>query len=68
MLKKYDNPRIQLNGSILENVKEYKYLGITLDSTLNFNKHINNILKIVSHKLWLLSKVRQFITKAASLR
>ena len=68
MLKKYDNPRIQLNDSILENVKEYKYLGITLDSTLNFNKHINNILKIVSHKLWLLSKVRQFITKAASLR
>ena len=67
MLKKYSNPKVKLDGVILENVDHYKYLGINLDSTLNF-KHMNNLMKIVSHKLYLLSKIRKFITKAAALR
>ena len=68
MLKKFSNPKIELEGMVLENVGHYKYLGINLDSTLNFNKHMNCLLKTVSHKLFLLSKIRKFITKAAALR
>ena len=68
MLKKLDKPKVKLDGSILGNVYHYKYLGVILDSTLNFTKHINNIIKTVSHKLILLSKTRQFITQAASVR
>ena len=68
MLKKLDKPKVKLDGSILGNVDHYKYLGVILDSTLNFTKHINNIIKTVSHKLVLLSKTRQFITQAASVR
>ena len=68
MLKKLDKPKFKLDGSILGNVDHYKYLGVILDSTLNFTKHINNIIKTVSHKLNLLSKTRQLITQAASVR
>ena len=68
MLKKLDKPKVKLDGSILGNVDHYKYLGVILDSSLNFIKHINNIIKMVSHKLNLLSKTRQFITQAASVR
>ena len=68
MLRKFSNPKIELEGIVLENVGHYKYLGINLDSTLNFNKHMNCLLKTVSHKLFLLSKIRKFITKAAALR
>ena len=68
MLKKLDKPKVKLDGSILGNVDHYKYLGVILDSTLNLIKHINNIIKTVSHKLNLLSKTRQFITQAASVR
>ena len=39
----------------------YKYLGITLDMNLNFNKHIENCLKLISHKAYLLGKIRKYI-------
>ena len=39
----------------------YKYLGIYLDSHLNFNKHIDYVRKITSHKIFTLSKIRRFI-------
>ena len=43
----------------------YKYLGFILDDQLNFNKHIAEISKLVSHKLYLLSKIRKYITQKA---
>jgi hypothetical protein len=35
--------RYTLNGHILEDVKEVKYLGLTLSSNLTWNTHIGNI-------------------------
>ena len=46
----------------------YKYLGVTLDMNLNFNKHLQNCLRIASHKAYLLSKVHSYITTEAALR
>ena len=43
-------------------------ITISIDSTLNYTQHINNIIKMVSYKLNLLSKACQFITQAASVR
>ena len=34
-----------LYGQTLQHVSEAKYLGLTLDANLNFNKHIDNICK-----------------------
>ena len=45
----------------------YKYLGFILDDQLNFNKHVTELSKIVAHKLYLLSRIRKYITKSASL-
>ena len=39
-----------------------------LDSRLNYNAHIDNCSKIVSHKLYLLSKIRHYITENTSIR
>ena len=44
----------------------YKYLGIILDQTLSFNKHINNCIKNVAHTIYLLSKVRPYINVTTS--
>ena len=34
-----------LYNHFLENVNEAKYLGIVIDSKLNFNKHIDSVCK-----------------------
>ena len=43
------------------------YLGLVPDEHLTYNKHIKEINKLVSHKLYILSKVRKYITQAASI-
>ena len=47
---------LTLHGQPLDYVTSYKYLGVTLDSTLNFNKHINSVIQSVAHKIYMLSK------------
>ena len=58
---------ISLNNIILDRVCSYKYLGFILDDRLNFNKHISELCNLVSHKLYLLSKIRKYLTKTACI-
>ena len=58
---------ISLNNYTLDRVCSYKYLGFILDDRLNFNKHISELCKILSHKLYLLAKIRKYLTKNACI-
>ena len=58
---------LSLNNIILDRVCSYKYLGFILDDHLTFNKHISELCKTVSHKLYVLAKVRKYLTVQASL-
>ena len=64
---KAQNLVLSLNNQILERVCSYKYLGFALDEHLNFNKHIKDMKQLISHKLYLLSKIRKYITFEASI-
>ena len=59
---------LSLNNTRLDRVCSYKYLGFILDDRLNFNKHINEICNIVTHKLYLLSKIRKYLTQNACIK
>ena len=65
--KKYINKPILLNNGIIELTPSYKYLGLTLDRNLIFNKHISHLINILNNKLYLLNKIRNLLTKAASI-
>ena len=58
---------LNLNGTLLHREPFYKYLGITLDSHLTYKQHVNQCMKVVSHKLCLLSKIRQFMNEDTAL-
>lgn len=40
---KYDSPKLYLNGIELEYKKELTVLGLTIDSNMNFRKHLENV-------------------------
>ena len=58
----YPSPGIYLEGLLLRNVDETKYLGLTIDRKLNYESHIRklkiscnkamSILKCLSHRNW----------------
>ena len=67
-VKNIDNHRICIDNMLIDRVNSYKYLGVTLDATLNYNAHLSNCLSLASHKIFLLSKIRKYITFEAANR
>ena len=65
--KRMQNVRFTLNEQVLGFVESYKYLGVTLDKNLNFQKHVKSIIKTLSYKIYLLSKIRPFLTEKAAV-
>ena len=59
---------LYISNRLLDRVNSYKYLGITLDACLTYNRHLENCINIASHKVFLLSKVRKYMTFEASLQ
>ena len=64
-----ENELIEVNikGVRLEFVTKFSYLGIVIDSKLQFNDHIKNSIKQAGHKVYMLSKIRQYINKKTAL-
>lgn len=58
---------LKMEDVVLEEVTNYKYLGVYIDNELTFSAHINAIIKNVAHKIHLLSKIRWKITEKAVL-
>ena len=61
-IKKVKKLKVSLMNTFIQQVPSYKYLGITLDASLNFNLQIQQTMNKVSHKLYVISKLRQFLT------
>ena len=69
MLKKVKDVDLdlKLDGQILDRVHYYNYLGLTIDDQLNCNKHIQELNKIVSHKLFMFAKLRFYIDEKEAI-
>ena len=60
---KYPNNIISLNDTLINNVYNYKYLGIILDSKLDFKNHIIKLNNKLYKIQFLISKLSKFIKK-----
>ena len=67
MLKHGTKADICINNLNLQYVKQFNYLGIRLEDTLTFELHAAETKRMVSHKLYLLARVRKYITIGPSI-
>ena len=65
-IKKVDI-ELKVNNETLQSVPTYRYLGIILDQTLNFNCHLKKVVNNISHKLYIFSKIRRFLNDQSAL-
>ena len=56
---------VQFDNTPLSVVTSYKYLGITIDNHLNYNKHIQNVITNVSEKF---QRMKSFLNIKAALK
>ena len=59
---------LEMDGSKLNRVTTYKYLGITLDQNLTYDSHLAILARNVRHKVYLLRTVRPHLTIYAALQ
>ena len=61
------SPNIKLNNYKLKLKSHVKYLGITIDEVLSWNKHIDNLSKKLARANGILSKLRHYIPTETAL-
>lgn len=60
-------PDIYVDGTKLKNVEEFKYLGVILDSTLSFKKHIKKLGNTVKYSISNFRHIRNSLTVDAAV-
>ncbi len=58
--------QLEINGTELEQVSVYKYLGIYLDEKLNMEYHIEQLCAKSKKKLGMLGRIRKFISRSTA--
>ena len=67
MLKNGAKLDISMSGTKLQYVKHFNYLGMRLEDTLTFELHAAETIRMVAHKLFLLARIRKYITIGQSI-
>ena len=57
MLSLFEDFELQSNGTQIDRVQSFKYLGVTMDSKWNWKPHISNLLKKLGHRLSLFNRI-----------
>ena len=61
MLRSQPKMVIEQDGQIIEQVSEFKYLGILLDSSVSFEAHLGALTRKISSRLGVLGRARKYV-------
>ena len=61
------NDSIKVGEDIIESVSCLKYLGVMIDSRLNFNEHLDTIIKKISSKFGVIYRIRKSLSFFAKI-
>ena len=62
-VRKRDLPKIKINGHVIEEVSETKFLGVLIDNKLSWIPHINNLHKKLKSVNGILNRIKRNIPK-----
>ena len=65
--QKMSHPSVYFNNNPIESVSSQKHLGMILDSKLNFQEHIKNIITKVNKTAGLLQKLQNVLSRESLL-
>ena len=57
MLSLFEDFELQSNGTQIDRVQSFKYLGVTMDLKWSWKPHISNLLKKLGHRLSLFNRI-----------
>ena len=63
--KQVTTPKLEIDGTSIEFVNSFNYLGITIDKYLNWQDHINNIANKISKYPGILNKLKKYVSPKA---
>ena len=58
---------MNINSSPVEYVDKYEYLGVTIDTNLNFKRHIEKSFNRINNKLYMFSYMRKSLNRKAAI-
>ena len=61
--KKVECPLLQINGTEIERVQEFNYLGIQLNEHLTWKNHVNKIANKISRSIGKVNKLKRCLTQ-----
>ena len=61
------NLKVSINNIAVEEKDNLKYLGVVIDKSLKFTKHIANISNVISRNIGIFARVRYFLDKRTAL-
>ena len=64
--KANENSRVKIDEIKIDQVDEFKFLGVILDSPLKFNRHVKMLCKTVKSNLNCFCLIRQYIPLKAA--
>ena len=66
-IKKVRGINLHIEGKAIQEVPSFKYLGLVLDPMLSFNQQIKNVANIVTHKMFMLTKIWRYLNNKSML-
>ena len=66
-IKNCKKPKLFINDELLQCVPTYKYLGVSLDQTLNFKYHLECLISNITFKLYMFNKIRRFLNEKCAI-
>ena len=65
---KRNDLKVFLNGSIIERVDSFKFLGIYIDEHLTWKSHMNKVLSKIQRNLGVVRRISCFLTRKALIQ